>query len=120
MLDSSLLRLDFNKSMITQLALAAVIAVPARAAAPSVRRVQYVMGTLCDIQAYGPAAPGAVTEAFAEITRLDRALSLYKKESDLSRLNAAAGTWVAASPALWEAVVESLKYAKDSGGAFDA
>ncbi len=99
--------------------LLAVAAAAAPAAPQPTRRVQYVMGTLCDITAYGEKAPAAITEAFAEIARLDRALSLYKKESDLSRLNAASGAWFQASDALWEAVSESLTYAKASGGAFD-
>jgi len=106
-------------SRLAPLLVAARLAAPALAADAPVRRVQYVMGTLCSITAYGPNAEAAETEAFAEIARLDRALSLYKKESDVSRLNAAAGTWFEASPALWEAVTESLKYAKASGGAFD-
>lgn len=98
---------------------AVLTATPSLAADAPVRRVQYVMGTLCGITAYGPNAEAAETEAFAEIARLDRALSLYKRESDLSRLNAAAGTWFAASPALWEAVTEAVKYSSASGGAFD-
>lgn len=99
---------------------AAALLAAAPAAAQPVRRVQYVMGTLCDITAYGPSAALAESEAFAELARLDRALSLYKKDSDLSRLNAGSGTWFQASDALWEAVSDSLEYAKASGGAFDA
>lgn len=84
------------------------------------RRVQYLMGTLCEITAYGPNADAAVTAAFAEIARWDRVLSLYKKESELSALNRSNGAWFACSDALWEALAAAEAYAKASGGAFDA
>ena len=78
------------------------------------------MGTLFDIEAYGPGADGAISEAFAETARLDRALSLYKPDSEVSRLNRAGGEWFSCGDALWEAVDASLRYGKASGGAFDA
>lgn len=97
---------------------ARLTAAQAAAAAPA-RRVQYLMGTLFDIQAYGAGADAAITEAFAETARLDRALSLYKEDSDLSKLNASRGEAFACSPALWEALAASVAYAKATGGAFD-
>lgn len=82
-------------------------------------RVRWVMGTLCEIDA--PGAPdAAVSAAFAEIERWDRVLSLYKKESDASALNRAAGTGPAAVSAdLYAAVEASLRLARETGGAFD-
>lgn len=101
------------------LAVLVLLAARAAAAPAPARRVQYVMGTLLDIQAYGAAAPEAISAAFAETARLDRALSTYKKESDASRLNRSGGRRFACSPALWEALAASVAYAKATGGAFD-
>ena len=91
-------------------------------AAPQERRaerVRWTMGTLCEIEA--PGAPdAAVSAAFAEIERWDRILSLYKKESEASALNQAAGTGpVEVSPDLYAAVEASLRLAAETGGAFD-
>lgn len=90
---------------------------PAAAGEPAVR-AQYIMGTVCEIAAEAPEA--AVSAAFAEIRRWDGILSLYKKDSEASRLNgsAAAGP-VAVSAELWEAVSASLEAARRSDGAFD-
>lgn len=87
---------------------------PARA-----ERVRWIMGTLCELDA--PGAPdAAVSAAFAEIERWDRILSLYKKESDASVLNRAAGTGPAkVSADLYAAVEEALRLARETGGAFD-
>ena len=116
-----LLKMIINKAVLSVVCL--IASVPRAEARetprdPS-RRVQYVMGTLCDISAYGPHADEAITAAFAEIARWDRALSLYKKESDVSALNASNGAPFQCSPELWEALTASIEYAKASGGAFD-
>lgn len=83
------------------------------------QRVRWTMGTLCEIDA--PGAPdAAVSAAFAEIERWDRILSLYKKESEASALNRAAGTGPArVSADLYAAVEEALRMARETGGAFD-
>ncbi|MDD5303647.1 MAG: FAD:protein FMN transferase [Elusimicrobia bacterium] len=86
---------------------------------PHAQRVRWTMGTLCEIDA--PGAPdAAVSAAFAEIERWDRILSLYKKESEASALNRAAGTGPAkVSADLYAAVEASLRLARETGGAFD-
>ena len=103
--------LNINKALLV-LALAA----PAAGAEP-IRRARYVMGTVCEITAYTDTE--AVTAAFAELERWDRILSLYKEDSELSGLNRAAGKPVKVSPDLWAALEAGLKYAQESGGAFD-
>lgn len=107
-------------ALLTLVSPAAVRAAGAPSAGET-RRVQYVMGTLFDIQAYGPQAQAdtAISAAFAETVRLDRALSLYKADSEVVRFNRSNGAWFGCSPALWEALAESLKYARLSGGAYD-
>lgn len=83
------------------------------------RRVQYVMGTACDITAYGPQAGSAIGEAFSEIARWDRVLSLYKEDSEAVAFNRSNGGWFACSESFWEALTASLYYAERSNGAFD-
>jgi thiamine biosynthesis lipoprotein len=75
------------------------------------------------IVAYGEdagALPGIVEAAFDEVDRIDRLMSHYKPESPLSRLNReAADRAVAVEPELFDFIAESLRYSRDSDGAFD-
>jgi len=75
------------------------------------------------IVAYGHdagALPRIVEAAFDEVDRIDRLMSHYKPESPLSRLNREAGRGpVAVEPELFDFIAESLRYGRDSGGAFD-
>lgn len=86
----------------------------------AVTRARFVMGTVCEITAYGPQAPQAVTEAFEEIEGWDRILSLYKEDSEVSRMNRQAFLApFTCSKSLWEAITASLEMARRSQGAFD-
>jgi len=81
------------------------------------------MGCAYAIVAYGRDAatlPGIVDAAFDEVDRIDRLMSHYKPESPLSRLNReAAGGPVAVDPELFGLIAESLRYSRESDGAFD-
>ena len=75
------------------------------------------------IVAYGEdarALPRVVEAAFDEVDRIDRLMSHYKPQSPLSRLNreAARGP-VAVEPELFDFIAESLRYSRESAGAFD-
>ena len=81
------------------------------------------MACAYDILAYGEdggALPGIVEAAFDEVDRIDRLMSHYKPESPLSRLNreAASGP-VTVEPELFDFIAESLRYSRESDGAFD-
>jgi FAD:protein FMN transferase len=81
------------------------------------------MACLYAIEAYGPdaqALPGAVEDAFDEVDRIDRLMSHYKPESPLSRINqqAARGP-VAVERELFDFIAESMRYSRESDGAFD-
>lgn len=108
------MRLDINKVLC-----AFFIAVPASAEVPLVR-ARYLMGTVCEITAYGAKAGSAVNAAFEEIARWEEILSLHRPESELSALNreAASAPW-ASSKRLWSAVSSAMDIARRSGGAFD-
>ena len=55
----------------------------------------------------------------ARLTRLHRALTRFEAESELSQLNRRAGTTVAVSPIMSEAIAAALCAAQISGGLVD-
>jgi thiamine biosynthesis lipoprotein len=66
------------------------------------------------------ALPRAVEAALDEVDRIDRLMSHYKSDSELSRVNRDAGKRpVTVSPELFDFIDASLEYSRDSGGAFD-
>jgi FAD:protein FMN transferase len=82
------------------------------------------MGTSCAVGASAaPAesrlADDALAAARREIDACERALSRFDPASELSALNAAAGTWAAAGPRLVEALRAALEARAASGGRYD-
>lgn len=92
-----------------------LLSVPCRAA--EVTRARQLMGTVCEIRA--EASHAQVTAAFEEIARWEQVLSLFRPDSELSRLNAGLGRWQDASPSLYRAVSLALEMAGRTQGAFD-
>lgn len=88
-------------------------------AAAGQARARFIMGTVCELDA--PGAPeAAVTAAFEEISRWDAVLSLYKPQSEASRVNRdAAARPVPVSRDYWDAAVLALDMARRSEGSFD-
>jgi thiamine biosynthesis lipoprotein len=81
------------------------------------------MACLYAIEAYGPdaaALPRVIDEAFDEVDRIDRLMSHYKPDSPLSRLNRDARSGpVPVDRELFDFIAESLRYSRESEGAFD-
>lgn len=82
------------------------------------------VGTTC--AAAATAAPGetsharrALDAARAEVDACERALSRFDPVSDLSRLNAAGGTWTPVDVRLVEALGRAVKAREDTAGLFD-
>lgn len=98
------------------------VALAASAPAP-VTLQRYVMGTMFDIVVYHPSqADGAraAERAMREIERLDRVLSHFKDDSDLSRVNREAGRgFVTVDPSLYDIVSQSIEWSRRTGGTFD-
>jgi thiamine biosynthesis lipoprotein len=87
--------------------------------APYEARARFLMGTRLMIEAEG-GGDAAIEAAFDEVARLDRVLSNWRADSELSRLNAGASTAsVDCSPDLYAAVGAALGWAERTGGAFD-
>jgi thiamine biosynthesis lipoprotein len=107
-------------------ALALAPPAPAPASAPALHRYEasrMSMACAYAIVAYAEDASAlsrTVEAAFDEVDRIDRLMSHYKPESPLSRLNreAARGP-VAVDPELFDFLAESLRYSRESDGAFD-
>lgn len=88
-----------------------------------VEESRLAMGSLCVIEAWGEDQAQlrkALRDALDEVDRLDRLLSHYKAESELSRVNREA--WpgpVRIDQELFDLLETSLDYSRASGGAFD-
>lgn len=88
-----------------------------------VHQQRYCMGTMFDIGAYHPSRPDAeraIEQAMEEIDRLDRVMSHFKPQSDLSKLNREGRDgYVRVDPSLFEVIQESLSVSRRSAGKFD-
>ncbi len=96
----------------------------ARAEAPvPVHRERYSMGTMFNVVVFHEetaAAGRAAEEALAEVVRLDRVMSHYMEQSELTRLNRAARAgFVAVDPGLFEVIERAVAFSRLSGGRFD-
>jgi thiamine biosynthesis lipoprotein len=82
------------------------------------------MGTRCTLSAYhwDPVlVERAIAAAVLEINRLDALMSNWVQTSDVSRINAVAGSgeWIDVAPETFQVLTESAWIAEQSGGAFD-
>ena len=82
------------------------------------------VGTNCSAVATAPPgdeprARAALVAAQDEVEACEAGLSRFRPESDLSRLNAAAGSWVPVGRRLLEALHLALRAREDTGGRFD-
>jgi thiamine biosynthesis lipoprotein len=114
-------------SVVSLLGLALLLLAPepgVSMAAPTCHEESRVaMGCTCTVRACGTDAPvlrEAVAAALDEVDRLDRLMSHYRPASPLSRLNREAGQGpVAVDPELFAVIAESLRWSRESDGAFD-
>lgn len=79
-----------------------------------VTRARYVMGTVCEITADDPRQ---IEAAFDEAARIERMISTWRDDSELSRLNR--GETNAASPELKALLADAQRISRETGGAFD-
>src|SRR5438552_4496899 len=81
------------------------------------------MACVYAIEAYAAddaALSQAVEDGFDEVDRIDRLMSHYKADSELSRVNREAARHpVAVEPELFDFITEAARYNRESGGAFD-
>lgn len=86
------------------------------------RRIRYLMGSFFEITVYGEreVCSKGVIAVFAEIARVERLLSVYRSQSDLTRVNEyqKQGT-LSIDPELFAVLTRAMAYAEKSDGAFD-
>ncbi len=87
------------------------------------KEARLVMGTYAEISLFAPGkemAAEAIKAAFEEMERLDRLMSNYKAESELSKINKEAGNRpVHCDEELLGVIEKALYYSNLTGGAFD-
>jgi len=90
---------------------------------PFVHKKRYAMGTVFEIVAYNDSvarASSAIDRALDEVVRLDKVMSNFMPESDLSSMNREAHFHVVRIPPdLYKVIETSLGYSRFSDGAFD-
>lgn len=90
----------------------------------SLERCVAAMGTTVSISAYGSSRDllvRATSNAFAELYRLDRLLSVFRPESDINRLNAVAGERdVTVDPTTSAVLLQARRFHEQTRGRFDA
>lgn len=88
-----------------------------------IRRTTFAMGTLVSIEACGKdevLLHNAVTQAFDELHRCDRLLSVYDPQSDISRINANAGKHeVTVDDTTIEIIDTAKEFSARTDGSFD-
>ena len=88
-----------------------------------VRRTQFIMGTLVEItvsHADANVVRFATTKAFDEMKRVEALMSTHLPDSEVSRINAAAGkNAVAVSPELLKVIEEGIRWGEKTEGLFD-
>lgn len=77
----------------------------------------FAMDTYMTVTAYGDNAQKGVTDAIAEIERLDNLLSIGKEDSEISKLNKSSSAALSDDTAVM--VTKALDLYKSTGGAFD-
>jgi thiamine biosynthesis lipoprotein len=114
------------KHFVLPLCLAGVLAAVAAPPSESLTRVEDsidAMGTTYVVVAYGsdPSKTGAaVQESLQEAVRLDRLLSNYRADSEISEINrSAASRPVEVSDEVFQLLAKCLEYSRESQGAFD-
>jgi thiamine biosynthesis lipoprotein len=105
------------------LAFAALATAAAAQGAATTREYRYLMGTSVEVEASGGDLSGrraAIDEAFAAIAEVDRLMSNYRDDSELSHVNRAAGRdAVPVSDPMLSVLQAAVQVSTRSGGAFD-
>jgi len=80
---------------------------------------RFLMDTAVDVSAYGRNAEASVNSVFGEMERLEEVLSRHIPTSEVAKINAQAGEWVAVSDTTLEVIALGLEIGELTGGAFD-
>jgi thiamine biosynthesis lipoprotein len=104
---------------VSRAAIALILVASAVAQAEPVTELHYVMGTYYRITAEGPDVVPVLRDCFQDARRLERVYSRFEADSELSRVNAAAGTPQVVSQEFAGLLRRSLELGTATDGAFD-
>jgi FAD:protein FMN transferase len=113
----------WNRTLLSQAASVALLSASAFAQTTLVHRQKYAMGTVFEIATYDASpdrASAILDEALKEAVRLDRIMSNFQPDSELSFLNQSAYSQrQAVSKDLYRVIEISVDYSQRSNGVFD-
>jgi thiamine biosynthesis lipoprotein len=88
--------------------------------APSSSRTDYVLGAFCSVKLFDQSKDSVYNDIFARAREIDNLMSVNIPSSDISRVNAAAGTApVIVNKDTFKVIKRAVYFAEISGGAFD-
>ena len=83
-------------------------------------RVEFALNTVCTVMLYDQARPEVYDAIFSRIREIERLMSVFLPDSDISRINAAAGIEpVQVHEDVFKVIERAVHIAELSGGAFD-
>jgi thiamine biosynthesis lipoprotein ApbE len=101
----------------------AVLLLPAGARADWISRSEAIMGTRCSVELWSDeraTGEAAITSVFDDMRRIDRLMSTWKEDTEISQVNREASRHpVKISQELFELLQESVRYSELTRGAFD-
>jgi FAD:protein FMN transferase len=101
----------------------AVLLLPGSACADWITRSEPIMGTRCTVELWSEdkaRGEAAIASVFDDMRRIDRLMSTWKEDTEISKVNREAGhRAVSISPELFGLLQESVKYSELTQGAFD-
>jgi len=111
------------KSLLPVVAFFGAVLLPSYAGAEWYKRDEAIMGTLIRVEVWADApkaGESAISDVMAEMRRIDRAMSPYKADSELSKVNRDAHKKpVVISRELYDLIVRAEKLSVQTDGAFD-
>ena len=115
--------INFRLSLLTVIALAALTLAGCNRNQPAWDepfRVEFAMDTICTIFLYDQARPEIYDKVFERIHEIESRMSTFRSDSEISRINAAAGIEpVQVYEDVFMVIERALQLAEFSGGAFD-
>ncbi len=83
-------------------------------------KTEFVLDTTCSVTFYGKDAKAAAEAVFDEVRRIENLMSMYKENSDVSRINSAKkGEKIKVSHDTYEVLKTAFSVCEKSAGAFD-
>jgi len=112
------------KNKVKVATLAAVILAVAIVVASGINNKEYqttifAMDTVMNIKAYGSHAEEGINNAVEEIYRIEKIFSVTDENSDISRINHNAGSWVEVSEECVELIRDACSISEKTNGALD-